>query len=286
MGRPNQKNPAQRNHLAQLQIYQRQNPQNRAKVEYTETRSLYVCRNMPYRKEKFNNGEIYHIILRAIDDNLIFNNIDDNYRGIFSIYEFNTTKPVVIRDRRQARSRIKRILRKANEDPRFAADSRDKIVEILAFCFMPNHLHLLVRQLGNGGIIKFMRKFGAGYGGYFNKKHNRKGHVFQNNFKAVSVKNDEQLKIVWAYIHANSISLIEPKWKERGIRDFKKTIKFLENYKWSSYPDYIGKTNFPSVTGRKFILETMGGQSKCKEFLEDYVKYRGKIKESPELALE
>ena len=241
---------------------------------------------MPYRKEKFNNGEIYHIILRAIDENVIFKNMDDYYRGVFSIYEFNDMKPAVIRDRRQARSRIKRILIKADKDPRFAADSRDKIIEILSFCFVPNHPHLLIRQLKGGGIIKFMRKFGAGYGGYFNKKYNSKGHVFQNNFKAVPLKNDKQLKIVWAYIHANAVSLIEPKWKERGIRNFKQVAKSLDNYKRSSYSDYIGKTNFPSVTERKFILDTMGGEGRCQEFLEDYIKYRGKIKEFPELTIE
>jgi len=241
---------------------------------------------MPVRKEKFINGGIYHLVLRAIDDNLIFKNVDDYFRGVFSVYEFNTTKAVVIRDRRKARSRIKKILKKANKDPRFATDSRDKIVEILAFCLMPNHLHLLARQLNDGGITKFMSKFGAGYGGYFNKKYGRKGHVFQNNFKSVFIKNDEQLKIVWAYIHVNPISLIEPKWKEREIHNFKKVIKFLENYKWSSYLDYLEMGNFPSVTEREFILEIMGGPNKCKGFLEDYIKYKGRFKEFSNLLLE
>ncbi|OGZ24175.1 MAG: hypothetical protein A2896_00965 [Candidatus Nealsonbacteria bacterium RIFCSPLOWO2_01_FULL_43_32] len=241
---------------------------------------------MPYRKEKFINEGVYHIVLRALDDNLIFKNIDDHYRGIFSIYEFNTTKAVIIRDRRKVRSHVKKILKKANRDPRFATDSREKILEILAFCLMPNHIHLLVRQLREGGIIKFMRKFGAGYGGYFNKKYSRKGHVFQGNFKSVFIKNDEQLKVVWAYIHANPISLVWPKWKERGIANFGKASKFLENYKWSSYLDYLGVANFPSVTGREFILEIIGDQSKCREFLENYIKYKGRVKEFPALVLE
>lgn len=241
---------------------------------------------MPHRKEKFNTGEVYHITIRALDENVIFKDINDYYRGIFSIYEFNTTEAVVIRDRRKARSRIKKILERANKDPRFATDSRDKMVEILAFCLMPNHPHLLIKQLKDNGIAKFMAKFGTGYGRYFNEKYTRKGYVFQNRFRAVRIKNDEQLKVVFAYIHSNPISLIEPGWKERGIRNFKKTIKFLENYKWSSFSDYIGKTNFPSVTERGFILKIMGGRSKCREFLEDYIKYRGKVKEFPELVLE
>lgn len=241
---------------------------------------------MPRRKEKFINGEVYHLVIRAIDDNTIFKDIDDYYRGIFSIYEFNTTKAVVIRDRRSARSRIKRILKKINRDPRLTTDSRDKLVEVLSFCLMPNHLHLLIRQLKEGGISKFMAKLGGGYAGYFNKKYNRRGHVLQDNFKVVLIKDDEQLKVAWAYIHANPASLIEPKWKEKGIRNLMKVIKFLENYKWSSYSDYLEKVNFPSVTEREFIMKTLGGKSGCREFLKDYIKYRGKVKEFPNLLLE
>ena len=245
---------------------------------------------MPYRKEQFDTGKIYHLVLRGIDDNKLFKDTDDYYRGIFSIYEFNTINPVEILKRRSARSRIKRFLKKIEKSgggPSSASfDLRDKLVEIFTFSLMPNHIHLLVRQIKDGGIIKFMSKFGTGYAGYFNKKYSRKGHVFQNRFLSVHIKTDEQLKIVFAYIHANPVSLIEPKWKERGICNFRKAVKFLENYKWSSYLDYLRKVNFPSVTEREFILETMGGQGKCEEFLEDYIKYRGKIKEFPELALE
>ena len=258
---------------------------------------------MPYRKERFINGEVYHLVIRAIDDNIIFKDTDDHYRGIFSIYEFNDAKRVEIRERRSVRRKIKKEIKKITEEfekirakhktdggpssvSSAVADSRDKLVGVLTFCIMSNHLHLLVRQIKDNGIVKFMSKVGTGYGGYFNKKYQRKGHVFQNRFKAVHIKTDEQLKIVWAYIHANPVSLIEPKWKERGIRNLKKVIKFLENYKWSSYQDYMGKVNFPSVTEREFILELMGDKDKCREFLEDYLRYKGKIKEFPELTIE
>lgn len=246
---------------------------------------------MPYRKEKFATGEIYHIVSRGIDDNLLFKSIDDNYRGIFSIYEFNDSRGVEIRDRRRARIKFKEATNSATKacGERVSASStdyRDKLVEVIAFCLMPNHIHLLARQIKDGSLVKFMRKFGAGYGGYFNKKYNRRGHIFQNNFKAVHIKTDNQLMAVWAYIHANPASLIEPKWKERGIHNFKKTIKFLENYKWSSCSDYLGIANFPSVTERDFILEMIGGQKKCEDFLNDYLKYRGRVKEPPELTLE
>jgi len=152
---------------------------------------------------------------------------------------------------------------------------------------MPNHLHLLVRQLVEGGITKFMKKLNGGYGGYFNRKYERKGYVFQNRFVAVHIKDEDQLKVVFVYIHTNPISLIEPKWKEIGIKNPNKVIEFLENeYRWSSYFDYLGKKNFPSVTERDFILKIMGGEKGCKEFVENWIRYKGEIKEFNKLALE
>lgn len=245
---------------------------------------------MPYRKEQFITSGIYHIVLRGIDDNKLFKDIDDHYRGIFSIYEFNTVNPVEILKRRRDRIRMKRNLQKSEKlggNPTSATfDSRDKLVEILAFCLMPNHIHLLVRQIKDGGIIKFMKKSGGGYAKYYNKKYSRKGYVFQNRFLAVPIKTDKQLKIVFAYIHSNSVSLIEPKWKEKGIGNLKKVMKFIKDYKWSSFSDYLGKPNFPSVTDRGFMLETVGSEKACDRLVEDYIRYKGRVKESLELFLE
>jgi len=238
---------------------------------------------MPYRKQQFVNNEIYHIVLRGIDDNLIFKDKNDYYRGIFSIYEFNTTKSVTIQSRRKIRATIKK---KLDRGPASIIDERDKLVEVLAFCFMPNHFHLLVKQLKNGGITKFMSKVGTGYGRYFNKKYNRKGYVFQNRFSAIHIGDDEQLKTVFVYIHTNPTALIEPKWKEKGIKSPPKVIKFLGDYKWSSYPDYILKKNFPSVTERNFIWRIMNGERGCKKFVEYWVKYKGEIRKFANLALE
>ncbi len=209
---------------------------------------------------------------------MIFKNTNDYYRGIFSIYEFNTTKPITIQNRRKIRATIKKALKEKNRERVSITDARDKLVNLLAFCFMPNHIHLLVKQAKDKGTTKFMRKLGAGYGGYFNRKYSRKGYVFQNRFSAVHIKDSNQLKIVFVYIHTNPTALIEPGWREKGVRTPKKVIRFLENYKWSSYQDCVGKKNFPSVTDRDFILKIMGGEKGCKEFVDSWIKYKGKIR--------
>ena len=162
---------------------------------------------MPIKRPQLINEEIYHIVSRGVGDSLIFQDINDYYRGIFSLYEFNNVKSVNIWLRRQQRKKEKALQSKALRE-QFSqllqlVPQRDLLVEILAFYFMPNHIHLLLRQIKDNGITQFMRKFGAGYAGYFNRRYNRKGHLFQGRFRAVRIKTNEQLKNVFVYIHTN-----------------------------------------------------------------------------------
>lgn len=249
--------------------------------------------NMPRRKEGFENGEIYHVILRALDDNLIFKDVNDYYRGIFSIYEFNNANPVTIQARRKARAAFKKSLKKVDRLPMSIqltdfVDNRNMTVETLAFCFMPNHIHLLLKQIKENGISKFMQKVGIGYGKYFNEKYGRKGHVFQDAFKSVHIEDDKQFMVVASYIFTNPIALIEPGWKECGVKNHsvEEVANFLEEYKWSSYRDCIGIKNFDSVTQRDFLLEMMGGAGGCRKAVEDWVGHKKELAQYDTLFLE
>lgn len=228
---------------------------------------------------QFVNGEFYHITQRGIDDRKIFLDESDYFRGIFSLYEFNNANPVVIRERRRERNRLKTyrgdpsVSLVANEEAE--AKRRDLLIEIHSFLLMPNHLHLLVKQVKDGGISFFMNKFG-GYAYYFNQKYKRKGRLFQDNFWATHIEDDEQIKIAFVYVHTNAVSLVEPGWKEKGIQNLEKTKKFIEKYKWSSYADYIGGKNFPSLTNRDFLSEVMGGVEGCREFVNAWLEYKSK----------
>lgn len=123
-----------------------------------------------------------------------------------------------------------------------------------------------------------MKKVNGGLAKYFNEKYGRKGHLF-NRFKPVHITNDEQLMTDFVYVHTNLIALIEPGWKEKGIKNVKKLRKFLENNKRHSYPDYIGKKNFPSVTDREFLLKLMGGVKGCKEAIENWLIHKKEIRD-------
>lgn len=233
---------------------------------------------MSIKRPQLVNEGIYHIVLRGLEE--IFRDESDYYRGIFSIYEFNNSFPIEIRERRNLRQK-----EKANGG-QASVDKRDQFVEILSFCFMPNHIHLLLRQIKDDGTSKFMSKFGTGYAAYFNKKYNRTGHLFQGRFRAVVVQTLEQFKNVFVYIHTNPISLKEPGWKENGIKDVDDMIKFLENYRWSSHIDYLGRKNFPSVTKREFLVQMLGGEENCQDFIRDWIQCKGNVKALGKVILE
>jgi putative transposase len=120
------------------------------------------------------------------------------------------------------------------------ASRGDQIVYIGAYCLMPNHFHLLITDTGEGNISKFMQKVITAYVMYYNKKYQRSGSLFEGKFKAEHAGTDRYLKYLFSYIHLNPVKLIEPKWRNMGIQNKSKVLKFLEQYAYSSYLDYMG----------------------------------------------
>jgi len=77
-------------------------------------------------------------------------------------------------------------------------------IKVYAFCLMPNHVHLLVRPL-RMPLATFMRRLLTGYAIYFNRRHKRVGHLFQNRYKSYIVEEDSYLLELIRYIHLNPI---------------------------------------------------------------------------------
>jgi len=227
---------------------------------------------MAYKRPLLVNDEIYHIVSRAVGDTTIFETEKDFFRGIFSIYEFNNANPVNIWLRRRDRATEKKVLGPTS----LTLQKREMFVEVMAFSFMTNHVHLILKQLKDNGISKFMQKVGTGYANYFNEKYKRQGHLF-NKFRAVHIEDDKQLKNAFVYVHTNLISMIEPGWKEKGIKNPEKVIEFLENNKRHSYMDYLGKKAFPSVTERDFLSELMGGVEGCKTYVDAWIQHKKEL---------
>jgi putative transposase len=117
-----------------------------------------------------------------------------------------------------------------------------------------------------------MKKLNGGYAKYFNEKNKRTGTLFERKLKSILIENQAHFIHLPYYIHLNPLDLIEPEWRERKIKDFKKTMKFLDQYRWSSHLDYLGKTNFPSIIQRNFLLGIFEGERGYERAIKSWLK--------------
>ncbi|MCX6760271.1 MAG: transposase [Candidatus Nealsonbacteria bacterium] len=192
--------------------------------------------------------------------------------------------------RRQVRQKEEQILRgmtlkKSLLGHTSQTPEREKLVDVMAFSFMPNHIHLILKQLKDNGISRFMQKAGTGYATYFNKKFKRIGHLF-GRFRSVLIKTDEQLQNTFVYVHTNAAALVDSGFKENGVENPEETIKFLTKYRWHSYADYLSEKKFQSVTKRDFLLQLMGGSEGCRKAVNDWISYKKDLKDAKSGALE
>ncbi len=110
-----------------------------------------------------------------------------------------------------------------------------------------------------------MKRLNMGYAKYFNEKYERTGALFEGRYKAIEVNQESHFIHLPYYIHLNPLDLITPEWREGTLNNYQKAIEFLEQYRWSSFLDYIGKHNFPSVTQREFLLGFFDGPAEYKK---------------------
>jgi len=194
------------------------------------------------RKVPFAVGEIYHVYNRGVAKSPICHQDADRWRFLQGLCLFNDVESASNILWRLEKSRGELTLGVLKEYLLTQGKERKPLVRLLAYCLMPNHFHLLIEEIQEGGISKFMQKLSQGYARYFNNKYQRVGHLWQDRFKNVLVDNERYLLYLLVYINVlNPAELIEPKWKEKGIKDIKKVLEFAEKYQWSTHQEYLGK---------------------------------------------
>lgn len=116
-------------------------------------------------------------------------------------------------------------------------------VILFAWCFMGNHIHLLVQ--GNLESLSAALKQTLGtYAMAFNRKHDRCGHLFQERFKSEPINDEAHLLTAVRYIHQNPM--------KAGLTD-------TCQWPWSSFGEYTGASSLPPLCSRRFILDLFGG---------------------------
>jgi putative transposase len=220
------------------------------------------------RKERFSDGAYYHIFNRGVEKRNIFTMRDDYKRFLFDLTVCNDERPLD-----NAALFHRGILKPAAFVKR--VQTRKPYVSILCFCLMPNHFHLLLKQIGDDGVPRFMQKLSVAYSMYFNTKHERVGPLFQGRYKAVHIKDEAYLTHLSRYIHINPLDLEYPNWKKKGIKSPLKAQQFLQSYSWSSYRDYLGYNAYPDILDRDLLPELLGKPKELKNFTQEWVELRG-----------
>lgn len=195
---------------------------------------------MPSRKDIFLNGKIYHIFNKTIDKRTVFSsktlaslfiNTLQYYRSSHSVIRYSHFKELP--------PRLKHLHSQKIYTPLSFR------IEILSYCLMPNHFHLLVKQRLDDGIIKTVGTVLNSITRYFNVLHERKGPVFLPQFRSKRIITGEQLIHVSRYIHLNPYT--------SGVV---KTVSELQTYPFSSLKEYQDKE---ILCNTRYVLDHFKG---------------------------
>ena len=196
--------------------------------------------------------ECYHIYNRGAQKRITFHNSSDYVRFLFLILFFQS--PIVF-------GQISRPVHHFVKHRVFDIDTEDisqitnnQYVELIAFCLMPNHFHLILKEVEENGVARYMQRVLNGYTKYYNTKYEVSGHLFQGPYKAVHVEDNDQLLYLSTYVHRNVREL--PQWKNRE-----------QKYEWSSYQDYVRKNRWGKILSTDLILEQFKTTDEYAEFV-------------------
>lgn len=195
---------------------------------------------------------LYHVYNRGVRKGVLFHNQKDYSRFLLLIlalqFDISLNKTDRLNDKFAKDLDIKEL--------GLDIDGKLKVVELVSFCIMPNHFHIIVNQLVENGLAKYMQKVLTAYTMYYNKKYDKTGHVFQGKYKNVFIEDDEQLVYASIYIHKNPNDINEDIFK----------------YQWSSLNDFMDTNRWGNYLKPEIITDRYGA---------DLEKYKQDIIDSP-----
>ncbi len=198
----------------------------------------------------FADGEHYHIYNRGVEKRLVFEDQRDCRRFLETLDYYRLKKQP---SRFSFRKRP--VIAKKTKPGK-------PLVEILCYCLMPNHFHLLIKQLQDNGITDFISLVSNSYTKYFNTKYKRVGPLFQGTFRAVRIENDEHLIHLSRYIHLNPLI------------DY--VVKDLKRFPFSSYHEYVKEQGL--LTNPREVLSHFKSGKDYAKFVLDQEDYGRSLK--------
>lgn len=220
------------------------------------------------RKDILSTGEVYHICTKSIAGYKIFNDNADFERMRKLIKYYQIKNSVKFSDFVNLK-----LVQQEGFHNAFDTIKRDKdgLVQIIAYCLMPTHIHLILKQLVEDGISCYMKDILNSYTKYFNNQHKRKGPLWEGRFKNVLVVNDEQLLHLTRYLHLNPVTA--------------KLVNKPQEWDFSSYNEYLKVLNNNSTICQfNNLLEIQ--PSIYRKFVNDQISYQRELSKIKKLFLD
>jgi putative transposase len=234
------------------------------------------------RIEPFGVGNYLHVYNRGTRKMEIVRDNKDKWRFIQAIRFFNDSSPSqnIVRDILSVQNKNSLVLNTDRPESVFEMGwppdwpDKDPLVKILCYCLMPNHFHLLLKEIKEGGISKFMQKIGIGFTNYFNLKYKEKGSLFQGSYKGKVVKKQRYIEYLSVYIQVINVLELFPGGLELALKNIDEAMKFAESYIFSSYLDCLGLRN-SLIIDKDVLGEIFPTPEKYRNFVREILE--GKI---------
>jgi putative transposase len=214
---------------------------------------------MPRRKVILATGETYHIFNKTLYGRPLFNDKRESKIFLASATYYLQPKPPV-----------KFSIYRRQPDI-YKVNLENKLVNVIAYCLMPNHYHFIATQLRKNGIRRFVQRFTNSYSHYFNIRNNQKGTLFENKFKTVRVEDQNQLIHLSRYIHLNPVT---------GY-----LVEDPADYDFSSYNFYLGHVASDLVDPSDVMVD-FSSTKEYEDFVLDQKDYQRELKRIEHLLME
>ena len=198
----------------------------------------------------FGAGGYYHIFNRGVEKRSIFMDDRDRWRFITLLVGFQGE--AVLNPMKRV---VKLVQNQKFDDEMFNEILKSRYVGLIAFCLMPNHFHLILEEIKEGGISKYMQRLANSYTKYFNTRYSRNGHLFGGRFHSKHIDTNNYLKHLSVYLHINPKEL--KKWQNHETE-----------YPWSSFQDFVYENRWGEFLNSGVILAQFDDSNEYREFVE------------------
>ncbi|MEK7134678.1 MAG: transposase [Patescibacteria group bacterium] len=217
------------------------------------------------RKEPFFVGDAVHVFNRGNRKQEIVRDDKDRERFVQMLYYFNDEYAPLNLWKSDFHNKFER----PAEWP-----ERDPLVKVHGFTLMDNHYHLVLGEMKESGITRFMQKLGTGMTNRFNTRHKETGRLFQGAYKARRIDSDNYLEYLAVYVHVKNVFELYPGGLKNALTHFDDAFKFAVGYPYSSLGAYFSNDHVRTpIIAADIWQETFKNKSEFKEFARNCIEF-------------